>query len=131
MPRALSIDLRQRILSAWQAGDGKLSLSRRFQVSYAAVKRYIRQFQEQGQVEPKPRGGGHPRAVDAAGEVLVRQWLQQQSDLTDVELAQRYTECTGQPVSKAAMNRTVRRLGLTRKKSPSTPSSRTAPKSSS
>ena len=125
------MDLRQRILNAWQAGEGKQSLSRRFQVSYAAVKRYVRQWQERGQVTPKPHGGGQPRAVDAAGEPVVRQLLEQQADLTDAELAQGYTERTGQPVSRSAMHRTVRRLGLTRKKSPSTPPSATALRRSS
>lgn len=58
MPEALSRDLRQRIIDAWQAEEGKLSLLRRFQVRYASVKRYIRQRQERGQLTPKPCGVG-------------------------------------------------------------------------
>lgn len=126
MPQAHSMDVRQRIITAWQAGEGKQSLSRRFQVGYTTVKRYIRQWQERGQVAPKPHGGGQPRAVDAAGEQVVREVLGQQADLTDAERAQRYRERTGKQVSKSAMHRAVRRMGLTRKKSPSMPPSRTA-----
>lgn len=118
------MDLRQRIIESWQAGEGKQSLARRFLVSYATVKRYIQQWQQQGQVAPKPHGGGNPRAVDAQGEQLVRTLLQQQPDLTGAELATLYRERTGQSASQSALTRALKRLGLTRKKSRSMPASR-------
>jgi transposase len=126
MPKAHSEDLRQRIIDAWQAGEGKLSLSRRFLVSYASVKRYVRTWQQRGQVAAQPRGGGRPRAVDEAGEQVVRALVEQQPDLTDAELAERYRERTGKKASTSAVHRAVHRMGLTRKKSLSMPPSRTA-----
>ena len=120
------MDLRQRIVDAWRAGESKRSLSRRFLVGYATVKRYVRQVQQAGHVGPKPHGGGMPRRVDASGETVLRALLEQTPDLTDAELAQRYRECTGTPVSKASINRALQRMGLTRKKSRSTPASRRA-----
>lgn len=117
------MDLRQRIVDAWQAGENKLSLSRRFLVGYATVKRYVRQVEQRGHVAPKPHGGGMPRRVDAQGEALLRALLEEKPDLTDAELTQRYRERSGRPASKSSINRALQRLGLTRKKSHSKPAS--------
>ncbi len=123
MPRAHSMDLRQRIVDARQAGESKLSLSHRFAVGYATVNRYMRQLEQSGSVAPKPHGGGMPRAVDDQGEALLRALLTEKPDLTDAELTQRYHERSGKRASKSSINRALRRMGLTRKKSRSTPAS--------
>jgi transposase len=86
------MDLRQRIVDAWRAGENKQSVSSRFLVGYATVKRYVRQVQQGGPLAPKPHGGGMPRTVDASGEALLRQPLHERPDLTDAELTERYRE---------------------------------------
>jgi transposase len=117
------MDLRQRIVAARQAGESKLSLSRRFAVGYATVNRYMRQLEQRGSLAPKPHGGGMPRAVDAQGEALLRALLEEKPDLTDAELTQRYCERGGKAASKSSINRALQRLSLTRKKSRSKPAS--------
>ncbi|GAB4266219.1 MAG: hypothetical protein Kow00122_20880 [Thermoleophilia bacterium] len=49
---------------------------------------------------------------------MIKQWFREEPDLTQQELAERFTEETGQPVSQQTISRSLRRLGITRKKSP-------------
>lgn len=121
-----SLDLRERIIEARQAGESKAELARRFLVGYATVCRYIAQWERTGRIGPKPPGGGMPRRIQGDGEGVLRQLLEERPDLTDPELQRLYAQRTSKLVSESTINRTVRRLGLTRKKSHSTPAKGTA-----
>ena len=59
MPAPLSIDLRTRIISAYQGKEGSLrQLAKRFKVSLSFVRDLTRRHRELGTIEPKPHGGG-------------------------------------------------------------------------
>ena len=59
MPAAYSMDLRQRIINAYEAKEGSpRNLAKRFQVSLSFVKRLVIRYRETGLVKPKPHGGG-------------------------------------------------------------------------
>lgn len=59
MPAALSVDLRQRLLAAYQAKEGsQRQLAERFKVSLSFVRDLMRHYRQTGSVEPKPHGGG-------------------------------------------------------------------------
>jgi len=56
---ALSVDLRQRIVAAYQAKEGsQRQLAERFKVSLSFIRDLTRRYRETGKVEPKPHGGG-------------------------------------------------------------------------
>ncbi len=59
MPAPLSVDLRQRILAAYDAKEGaQRQLAERFKVSLSFIRDLRRHYRETGTVQPKPHGGG-------------------------------------------------------------------------
>jgi transposase len=118
MPAPLSLDLRQRIVRAYQRGDGsRAALAQRFSVGHATVDRILRQARQTGSLAPK-KPGGSVRLLTESDDALVRSWIEAQPDLTQDELARRFEAHTGRSVSRRTMGRVRQRLGLTRKKSP-------------
>jgi len=119
MPRAYSVDLRERVLAA--ARDERLAqpeLARRFRVSETTVYRWLRRARETGGVAPKPHGGGRAPAVDAAGARVLRELVAAQNDRTLAELVALYHARTRVRLTVSALWRALARLGLGRKKSP-------------
>jgi transposase len=112
--RAYSIDLRQRVVAAYDAAEGtQEQLAARFAVSYSWVRKILRQRRQTGSIEPKPHGGGHAKAFDAGAGGRLRQAVRDDSDATLEELA----GACGVVCSPSAVHRTLDRLGITRKKS--------------
>jgi transposase len=127
MGRALSIDLRQRIIAAWQGQEGTWKeLADRFGVGEATVDRLVARFRKSGSVAPDPHGGGQPALIPDEQLPVVRRLLDATPDITVAELAERYRCEVGLRVSRSTMSRTVARLGYTRKKRPSSARSATA-----
>ncbi|HEU4412786.1 MAG TPA: hypothetical protein VFS43_46510 [Polyangiaceae bacterium] len=78
------------------------------------MPRYLGRWRKAGSLAPRPPGGGRPRALDARAEHLLRELLREQSDLPDHEYARRLAERLGRPVSRQAVNRACKRMGVTR-----------------
>ncbi|MBZ4336759.1 helix-turn-helix domain-containing protein [Corallococcus coralloides] len=121
MSNGHSLDLRERVIAAWQQGEGKSAIAQRFMLGYATVRRYIARFEASGSCRPRPHGGGARRKVDAEGEALLRRLVGERPDATDEELARLYTQHAQCAVGHATVNRVLHRMGLTRKKSHSMP----------
>lgn len=118
----LSVDLRHRIIQAWQKEKARVpELAERFSVGTATVKRLIRQFRETGSIEPRPHGGGQRPKIPAEKLPQVQRLLEANPDWSVDELAEAYNRHEGTTVSRSTMSRTITRLGFTRKKSPSSP----------
>ncbi len=127
MGSALSLDLRQRIIAAWQNQEGTWKeLAERFGVGEATVDRLVARFRRTGSVAPDPHGGGQPALIPDEQLSVVRRLLDAEPDITVAELAARYRCEAGLRVSRSTMSRTVARLGYTRKKRPSSARSATA-----
>jgi hypothetical protein len=59
MPAPLSLDLRQRIMSADQTEEGsQRQLAKRFKVSLSFIRDLVRRYRETNTIEPKPHVGG-------------------------------------------------------------------------
>lgn len=118
---AISMDLRVRIFEARQAGESTAEVAERFAVSPAFVRRLLQRHRETGSLSPKsgPRG---PRPRLAAHAEQLRTIARQHPDLTAGEMRDRL----GVAVSANTVWRTLRALGLSFKKSPFTPPSRSA-----
>lgn len=116
---ALSMDLRQRVVEAFQQGEGtSKQLARRFGVGRATVQRWMRLTRETGSPAPRPHGGGQTHRIGDGELSAFRRLVDEQPDRTRAEMARAWTERTGVRVSVATIGRTLTRLGYTLKKSP-------------
>ena len=116
MPRALSFDLRSRIVHACQAGELTQSeIAELYEVPLHTVEKFWRQWRTTGRVEAKPHGGGVVARLAGWHDEL-RRLVAERSDRSLEELvvltAERYHVRTSIPV----MSRTLKALGLPRKK---------------
>jgi transposase len=128
---AYSIDLRQKILSAWERRlASQRALADLFGVSVSCIEKLLRRYRTTGDIAPKPHAGGPRPRLDTTAATLIRRLMHDHADLTLEELCTRVADERGVRVSVATMCRVLQRLGLPRKKSRSTPASVT-PRASS
>lgn len=121
---AYSMDLRERVAAACDEGiDSRAEVAERFSVSESWIRRLLQRRRDTGSIAPRPRGGGQPPAFDAGRAERLREAVAADPDATLKELA----GAVGVACSTSAVDRALRRLGITRKKSRSGPPSRTGP----
>lgn len=121
-----SLDLRQKIKAALERGVGsQRAVAELFGVSLSFVERLLQRERATGSLAPLPHAGGPPRRLDDAADGVIRRCLEQRPDSTLDELAEAVAREGGKSVSRATLGRAVQRLGLPRKKRPSTPRSAT------
>ena len=117
---AISLDLRKRILDALSEDSSSLRVGKRFAVSASFVRKLRIQVRETG--DPAPgKAPGKERLVKGATERRLRKLAAKRPDASLVELSELLAKQTDVAVSETTMWRSLRRLGLTRKKSPSRP----------
>jgi len=114
--RAYSLDLRQRIVEAYQRGEGsQAQLAQRFAVSDSFIEKLLHRLRTTGSIAPAAHSG-RPRSVAPTEEPLLCALIEQDNDATDAEIAVRFHEDTGRTVSLRTINHMWRRLQITRKK---------------
>ena len=122
--RGYSLDLRERVVKAHvEEGQNKSEVARRFGVSRWSVERYVKRA-EAGRLAATPHPGSKPWLNEAQCEVL-RQQVKDHNDWTLAEHAEALAEATGVSLKKSAVNKYLRKLGVTRKKRASTQPSET------
>lgn len=115
MSKALSVDLRVRVLAAVTAGATHREAAVRFGVSAASVSRWRNLQLRQGDLRPGPLGGDrNSRKTEAHGEAIMA-WLAENRDGTLFELRDALS-AQGITISKSALHRFLVRHGQTRKK---------------
>jgi transposase len=122
MTRPYSVDLRERVVRAVEAGASCRATAAKFEVSVSFVIKLMQRWRQRGSVAPD-RYGGWKRSTLAAHGARVRELLMVEPDLTIAELRRRL-EQEGIATSPAAISRFLSTAGLTRKKRPSTRPSR-------
>lgn len=123
MPKAYSLDLRVRVLDYYDLGHSYEETAEVFKVSESFVKSMVKQREREGTVEIKPHGGGNQPAFKTAEQkAMLLNLSEQHPDLTLKELAQKVAEAGGPKVDHTTVGRTLRSLGVSRKKN--TPSGR-------
>lgn len=128
MPVAYSVDLRQRIVDAYQAKEGsQRQLAERFKVSLSFVRNLLRHYRQHKTVQPKPHGGGAVASLGVSERCLIAQWLKQQPDLLLRELCERMEQERSIRVSSSTMWRVVEQLGMSVKKTFSATEAETEP----
>jgi transposase len=117
MPAPLSVDLRQRILKAYEAKEGsQRQLAARFKVSLSFIRDLMRHHRETGTVQPKPHAGGAVAKLRKEHFPLIESLVKAQPDALLIELCERFAQQTGVQVSVSTMQRAVGQLKLSVKK---------------
>lgn len=124
--RTLSLDLRERILAAYDHEEGtRPEIAHRFRVSLGMVKKLLQQRRRTGDIAPRHRFCGRKPMIVAAHCSQLRLLLARKNDLTLQELR----AATGLKCSLQAINVVLGKLGLTYKKRRSAPVNKTVPTS--
>jgi len=125
MSRALSLDLRVRVLAAVEAGASHREAGERFGVSAASVSRWRRLAHEQGEPRPGPLGGDRRSGrIEAHAPAILSLW-DAKPDITLAEIKACLAD-QGVAVGIGTLWRFFRRHELTLKKSRRMPWSRAA-----
>ncbi len=115
---SLSLDLRRRIVAAYERDEGTyFELAQRFGVGEATISRLLRRQRELGHVVPEIAGGGFPpRISDDQFPALLR-LVGEMPDATLDQLKDCWRTRYGVDLSRSSMLRSLQRAGVTRKKS--------------
>lgn len=124
--RPVSLDLRERILVAYDKGDvSQEEVAHRFAVSYGMVKKLIQQRRHTGEIGVRRHRCGRKPLLLASHRQQLRVLLAKKPDLTLAQMrAALGVECTLQ-----AIHYVLAEMGLTYKKRHSAPANRTGPTS--
>ena len=110
-----SVDLRERLLSAIDAGLSQAEAARLFGVGPATITRWRRRQRERGHLVPSPRPGRRRRIV-VEQEAALHEQVRALPDATLAEHCARWEQTHGVRVSPATMSRLLTRLDLPLKK---------------
>jgi len=114
MPKPYSEDLRARVIAAIEAGATRPEVADQYSVSLSSVGRFVRLDRETGSVSAA-KFGGYKEFALAAHEVLVRQLVAQQPDVTLAELVTQLSK-KRITVGKSSVSRFLHHLKLSFKK---------------
>lgn len=108
-----SMDLRQRVMAAIDAKEGsQREIAQRFGVSGSFIVRLLQHRRKTGGLEPSPHGGGRSFSLDADARRRLAAMVRKQPDAT----LQKLKTFGGFDCTLTTLWRTLRRMGLTRKK---------------
>jgi transposase len=113
--KAYSIDLRERIVAAVDAGQPQSAVAQRFEVSVATIGNYLRLRRQTGGLAPRPRAGGQPEIGPDRDPLLLAQ-LRADPDATLAQHCATWAAEQGQVVSVSTLWRAIERTGWTYKK---------------
>jgi transposase len=121
MRETISLDLRQRILSAYDEGEGtREDIAKRFKVSLGMVKKLLQQRRRTGKIESRHKFSGRKAKILPLHRARLRGWLSKKPDLTLKELRHKLDLlCT-----LSAIHYVLVDMGLTYKKRRSAPASK-------
>lgn len=128
MSKALSLDLRTRVIAAVEAGARHREAGERFGVSAASVSRWRERKREEGEPRPKALGGDRRSGRIEAHHEAVLAALGPTRDATIEEVRHELAR-QGLTFGFGTLQRFFVRHGITRKKRPPMPRSKTAPTS--
>ncbi len=114
---AYSLDLREKIVESVKKGVSKAETARRFGVHRATVKRYCKQLDERGTLQPRKAPGKKPKLDEKARKLLAED-LEERPWATHSQRAEFVFAVSGVSVSEATVCRAVGSLRRSRKKDP-------------
>ena len=125
MGKPLSMDLRERVIAAIDAGLSRRAAAARYGIAPSTAIRWDIERRSTGFFAPKPQGGDmRSRKLEGHAEVI-HAALEETPDMTLAELCV-HLSGRGVSASSSSLWRLFRRHGISRKKRPATPSNRIA-----
>ena len=116
MARALSEDLRERVIGAIDAGLSRRAAAERFGVSISSAVRWMAEHRRTGASKARPQGGDkRSRRIEAFADAIIAA-VRERPDLTLVETADWLLVEHGLRVAPSSVWRFFDRHGLTFKK---------------
>ena len=125
MGRALSGDLRRRVVKASAEGMSARQAAARFGVGISSAIRWIARARI-GELAPRPQGRRRASSLDAH-ETFIVGMIEARKDITLNEMVERLATERSVKISRSALSAWLRGHGWTFKKSRHTPWSKTAP----
>jgi transposase len=121
--KAYSVDLRQRVIDAYEQEEGsQRELAKRFKVSLAFIQTLLKRYRTEKTIEPKPHRGGFAAQLEEHHN-LIREIVERDNDATLEEICVQLEQKLGLKVSVSTLWRALQQLNLTRKKNTSCHSS--------
>lgn len=117
MAEAYSVELRERVVQAYESGEGShVEVGARFAVGEATVKRWVWLKRRKGDLTPTPKGGGTPSEIQGAEIAAI---LARLGDPTASELTAEFNRARPRKsrVHVSSMKRALHRHGYVVKKS--------------
>ena len=122
---AYSIDLRRRVVAAYDRGMAVVEITATFSIHQTTVSRWLKRRARTGTIRPLNQHPGRRRKLDDQAHRRLADLVDQNPDATLVELRDR----VGVDCCLGTLWLALDRLGLTYKKRRSAPPSKTAPTS--
>ena len=110
-----SMDLRERVITAWQKGNGQAWIAKTFQISVSSIKRYLSRYRQTGSVAPTIQQR-EPPLIKAEQAQAVQAMVDEHADATLKGYCEEWEKRTGQRVSDSTMSRALQRFDRPRKK---------------
>lgn len=115
---AYSPDLRIRVIKAYTNKEGtQEEIGNRFSVSRNTVYNWVKAYKETGKKEAKKYKSGRKPKISGSNLLVFKEIVEEYPDATLDEYSEYFLKRTGIKVSSTSVFRTLKRLGLTRKKS--------------
>ena len=115
MPKAYSLDLRERVAHFVETGRSCHAAAAHFSVSVSFVVRLMKAFRTTGGLAPKPSGGRRHAKLDPHRAFLIAR-IEEKSDITMPELSRELLTATGTKADPASLSRFLIRNGYRFKK---------------
>lgn len=128
MSKALSVDLRERVVTAVSGGMSRRAAAERFGVSAASAVRWCQSVRRNGVITPKALGGDRRSGRVEQHAALILSLVEGKSDITLAEIQAELAR-QGQSFGLSTLCRFFQRHRYTWKKRQHMPPSKTAPTS--
>ena len=116
MAGAYSVDLRERVLTAVEAGEAVSAVARRFAVGRFTVQDWVRAWRGDGRRGPCKMGGHVKPKVSGEAEAALRRVLEGANHLTLAQCRDKLAQEAGVSVHLSSVHRALARMGWSRKK---------------
>ena len=129
MTGPFSLDLRQRVIDAIDAGQSCRAVEARFGIAPSAAVKWRRLWRETGSIAPRAQGGDkRSDRIEALGPAIFAM-VEKAAHITLAEIAETLEREHAQRFAPSTVHRFFRRHGWTFKKSRPMPPSRSGPTS--
>jgi transposase len=115
MGAPLSMDIRKRVIEAWERGDTFARIAREKAVSERVVYKIVALYKETGSYAPRPLNNGRKSALSDETKRLIEAKIIEQPDITLDEIIEEFKL----EICRSALSKIVRfKLGFKYKKNP-------------